>query len=226
MFYIGLTFRWSEHTDSPTSVFLTLLTSWYIFPPSLHLSVNHSYLKKIARLAVSHLACKEISSHHSHSHKKKNKLNRTVFSDPLENWSDRSSHCAQSWRDKRANTENHHLSEGQECRQRNPWGARHVGDGVLQAHCGHRQLKPQGTQYSGSPHTFRHSTWELTEEWGSHREDQRKICLMLWQRERQNFFTRLETCPKHSILNKTCPQEKWSEPNLFGFYQSLTDLDK
>lgn len=49
MFCVGLTFCWSEHTDSPTSVFFTLLTSWYIFPPSLHLSVNHSYLKKMAK---------------------------------------------------------------------------------------------------------------------------------------------------------------------------------
>lgn len=32
-----------------TSVFFTLLTSWYISPPSLHLSVNHSYLKKMAK---------------------------------------------------------------------------------------------------------------------------------------------------------------------------------
>lgn len=79
---------------------------------------------------------------------------------------------------------------------------------------------PRGlTQYSGSPHAFRHSKWRLTEEWGSRREDERKISLMLWQGERELFFTHFETWPKYSILlNKTCPQEKQSEPNLLGFY--------
>lgn len=175
-----------------------------------------------SRLVVSHLAYKEISSHHSHSHKKKNKLNSNSLprsirelrlqNQPLTpNWRQTGKHRKPQFIREAGMQEKKPLLELVRCRW---WSA----GGSLWTSW---ELKtPRGlTQYSGSPHAFRHSKWRLTEEWGSRREDERKISLMLWQGERELFFTHFETWPKYSILlNKTCPQEKQSEPNLLGFY--------